>query len=255
LESRPSNHLMAHRKLTTLLIAGLFVLVGSPLAGAQAPAAPEMNVIVTQGSATVKRTPDRAWVSIAAEGRAGKAADARTQAATQMTTVQASIKAAGIPADAIKTTSFSLQPQMVWDGKQSRPGDYVARNEIDVRVDNLDVLSAVLDAAGSVRTTGNLFVSITGVRFDLKNPNAVEQEALTLAVQDAVSRARTMASAGGRSVGPVLRMEEQRQWTPERPIPMMMRAQAAAADMAVSTPIEPNEVEVRSTVTITVRLQ
>lgn len=254
MESRPSNNLMSHRKLTTLLIASVFVLAASPLAVlAQAPA-PEMNVIVTQGTATVKRTPDRAWVSVAAEGRAGKAADARTQAATQMTTVQAAIRSAGIPADAIKTTSFSLQPQMVWDGKQSRPGDYVARNEIDVRVDNLDVLSAVLDAAGSVRTTDSLFVSITGVRFDLKNPNAVEQEALTQAVQDAVSRARTMAAAGGRSVGPVLRMEEQRQWTPERPIPMMMRAQAAA-DVAVSTPIEPNEVEVRSTVTVTVRLQ
>jgi uncharacterized protein YggE len=245
---------MAQRKLTTLLIAGLFALAASPLAvQAQAPA-PETNVIVTQGAATVKRTPDRAWVSIAAEGRAAKAADARTQAATQMTTVQAAIKAAGIPADAIKTTSFSLQPQMVWDGKQSRPGDYVARNQIDVRVDNLDVLSAVLDAAGSVRTTGNLLVSITGVRFDLKNPNSVEQEALNLAVQDAVSRAKTMAAAGGRSTGPVIRMEEQRQWTPERPVPMMMM-RAQAADVAVQTPIEPNEVEVRATVTVTVRLQ
>jgi uncharacterized protein YggE len=246
---------MAHRKLTTLLIAGLFALAASPLGvQAQAPA-PEMNVIVTQGAATVKRTPDRAWVSIAAEGRAAKAADARSQAATQMTTVQAAIKAAGIPADAIKTTSFSLQPQMVWDGKQSRPGDYVARNQIDVRVDNLDVLSAVLDAAGSVRTTGNLLVSITGVRFDLKNPDSVEQEALNLAVQDAVSRARTMAAAGGRSTGPVIRMEEQRQWTPERPVPMMMMRAQAAADVAVQTPIEPNEVEVRATVTVTVRLQ
>src|SRR5688572_30036345 len=103
-----------------LSAAALALSFMTAVASAQTTPAPEPPGIVTQGVATLKRPPDRAWVSVTVESRQAKAADARREAATQMTTVQAAIKAVGIPADAIKTTNYSLQPQIEWDGGRSR---------------------------------------------------------------------------------------------------------------------------------------
>src|SRR6185295_16682679 len=128
-----------------------------------------------------------------------KAVNARRQAATQMGLVQTAIKAVGLPTDGIKTTGFALQPHLEWDGAKVRTREYAVRNEIEVRIDNLDLLGDVLDAAASVKTSGTLSVSITEMRFDMKNRAAAEQDAVRRAVQDAMARAQSMASGAGRT--------------------------------------------------------
>jgi len=235
------------------LSAALAFAFMTPVASAQTPSA-EIPVIVTRGEATLKRPPDRAWVSVAVESRQAKAADARREAATQMTTVQTAIKAVGIPADAIKTTGYSLQPQMEWDGARSRIREYVAHNQIEVRVDNIDQVSDVIDAAASVKTSLILTAAISSVRFDLKNPEKTEQDALGAAVKDAMSRAQAIAAGLSRPLGPVIRVEDQRvEQTPR--IPFTMATRAVSAAQAPSTPIEPNEIEVRAVVSLSVRIQ
>ena len=238
------------RKYLSSFALTLVCMMGVALA--QTPQ-PEMPAIVTQGLATLKRPPDRAWVSIAVESHEGRAADARRQAATQMTTVQNAVKTAGIPADSIKTTDFSLQTQTEWDGTRSRIIGYVVRNEIEVRVDNIEKVTDVIDTTASLKTSSTLTVTISNVRFDLKNSAVVEQEALGLAVKDALARAQAIASAMGRGVGPVIRVEDQRQSEPRPPI--MFAARSAASVQAESTPITPNEIEIRSSVSLTVRIQ
>jgi len=238
-------------------LSAVALLLGAmtAVASAQSPP-PEPSVIVTQGAATLKRAPDRAWVSIAVEARQGKAADARREAATQMSALQTAVKAVGIAADAIKTTNFSLQPQMEWDGTRNQIRGYLVHNQIDVRVDNIDKVSDVIDAAGSQKTSGVLSVTISGVRFDLKNSEAIEQEALALAVKEALARAQAIAAALTRPLGPVIRVEDQRQ--PQQPprIPFPMAARAVAGDAAIAnTPIEPNEIEIRSTVSLTMGIR
>jgi uncharacterized protein YggE len=238
-----------------LSAVGLALGFMTAAASAQIPPAPEMPGIVTQGEATLKRPPDRAWVSVTVESRQARAADARREAATQMTTVQTAIRAAGIPADAIKTTNYSLQPQMEWDGGRSRINGYVVHNQIEVRVDNIDQVSEVIDAAASVKTSLVLTVGISSVRFDLKNPEKFEQEALTLAVKDAMARAQAIAAGLSRTLGPVIRVEDQRVAEQPRPMPFMGARAVASAAQAPSTPIEPNEIEVRASVSLTVRIQ
>ena len=112
----------------------------------------------------LKRVPDQAWVQIAAETRAQTPAEAQRLAAEAMTSVQAALKKAGIAADAMKTTGYSLQPDIDWSGGRSRVRGYIARNQIEVRVDALDQFGAVIDAAGSSGAT-----SMAGLRFDLKD--------------------------------------------------------------------------------------
>src|SRR6476659_1658319 len=114
---------------------------------AQTPA-PAPAVIVTTGEGVVKRAPDRAWVSIAAESRARTAPEAQRLNTDAMTAVLDKIKAAGVAADAVQTTGYNLQPEFDYaNGKQTLRG-YVARNQVQVRVDALattgDVIAAVV---------------------------------------------------------------------------------------------------------------
>ena len=203
---------------------------------------------MTTGEGVVKRAPDRAWVSIAAESRARTAAEAQRLNTDAMNAVLEKIKAAGIAADAIQTTGYNLQPEFDYaNGKQTLRG-YVARNQVQVRVDALAKTGDVIGAA-----VGSGATNVSGVRFDLKDRETAEREALRLSVQDARQRANYAATGAGVSIDRVLRVEEQRDGGDmPRPMPMMaMRSEAAQT----AVPMEAGEIEVRARVTLTVSVK
>lgn len=227
------------------LIGIVFVLslAARPAFAQQAPPSPP--VIVTHGEAVIKRAPDQAWVGIAAEARASVPADAQRTAAESMKAVQSALAKAGLPADAIRTTGYSLQPDMEYVNGRGRVRGYIVRNQIEVRVDDLQKLGAVLDAAGGSGAT-----SMSGLRFDLKERDLAEREALTLAVRDAMARAKALAAGGAVVLGPVLRIEDSGDVRPPMPY-MTMRAEGGTP---AQTPIVPGELEIRSQVTVTVKI-
>ena len=106
-------------------------------------------------------------------------------------------------------------------------------------------------ATSSASAVGSGATSVGGLRFDLRDRAAAEREALRLAVQDARSRADAAAAGAGVQVVRVLRIEEQRMFEPgPRPMMRQMAADSMAAD---APPITPGTIEIRSTVTLTVR--
>jgi uncharacterized protein YggE len=205
-------------------------------------------VIVTNGEAVVKHAPDRAWVTLGAESRARVPQEAQRLNTDAMTAVIDRIKAAGIPPDAIQTTGYSLQPEFDYvNGKQNLRG-YVARNQVQVRVDALAKTGEVIAAVVATGAT-----TVGGVRFDLKDRDAVEQEALKAAVREARRRADAAAAGAGVAIDRVLRIEEQREMNDIRPMAMNMAMRAEAAPSAV--PLEGGEIEVRARVTLTVAIR
>jgi hypothetical protein len=96
--------------------------------------------------------------------------------------------------------------------------------------------------------------NVSGVRFDLKDRDAVEREALRLAVQDARARANYAATGAGVTVERVIRVEEQRDMVDiPRPMPVNMAMMESRAAQAV--PVEAGEIEVRARVTLTVAIK
>jgi uncharacterized protein YggE len=204
--------------------------------------------IVAQGDAMLMKAADRAWVQIGAEGHASKPADAQRIAAEAMTAVQATLKQLGFGADVIRTTGYSLQPEYDYANGRQTLRDFVARNQIEVRVDDLKRLPEILDGAGASGAA-----SVAGLRFDLKDRTTSELEALRAAVKDATARAEAIASGAGRSLGPIIRLQEQRMSTPG---PVFGPQPMAAAGMAkVATPIEAGEIQVTAQVTLTVAIK
>lgn len=228
----------------------VIVLLSGGVAAEAQDAPPDVPVIVTRGEATLKRAPDRAWLTVVTETREVRPENARRRSAETMTSVQNALRDAGVPADAIRTTGYSLTPEMDWDDGRGRLRGYLVRNQIEVRVDDLDRLPAVIDAANS---SGSTALSIVGPRFDIKDDQSIQNEALQQAVQAALARAKAMAAGAGGSVGPIVRIEEQGMVTPyPRP---MMAARAGVAEAAYDTPITPGEIEIHAQVVLTVELR
>lgn len=229
--------------MRSMLLAATCLLLSSP---ALAQNAPDESVIVTTGRAEVKMASNRAWVSIIAESRSKNPKEAQQLNAAAMNAVMEKLKAMNLGEDAIRTTSYELHPEFDHpDGKRVLRG-YVARNAIEVRVDEIGRVGDVLGAA-----VGSGATSVGGLRFGLRDRDAAEREALRLAVRDARERAEAAATGAGVRIVRVQRVEEQRTGGPEPPRPMMRQmAMESAADAA--PPITPGTIEIRSVVTMTV---
>ena len=135
-------------------------------------------------------------------------------------------------------------------GSQDRriPREYVARNTIEVRIDDLPRAGDVLDVAVQAGAA-----SIGGIRFDLRDRAAAEREALRLAVADARARADAAASGAGRAIDRIVKIEDAREIAIIQPRPMMTMARAEAP--AAPTPIESGVIEIRARVTLTASMK
>lgn len=237
---------MSTVRRTLALIIPVVCLAG-PAAAQDATPESKLPVIVTHGQASVKRAPDVAYVSIAAEARAATSAEAQRTAADAMTAVNTALSRAGVSGDALRTSGYTLQPDMEYVNGRGRVKGYIARNQVEVRVDDLKKLGSVLDVAGASGAT-----SMAGLRFDIKDRAGAERDALRLAVQDAMARAKAIASGAGATLGAIVRIDEQSNQSPPGIYAMRMTAGAAAAP---ETPISPGELEIRADVMLTIAIK
>jgi uncharacterized protein len=226
------------------------VLVAAWPAGAQVrPVDPQVPVVVTTGQGVITTVPDRAWVTITAESRASNPREAQKLNALAMSAVVQKLKGSGLGDDAIRTRAYDLQPEFDYrDGRQTLRG-YVARNSVEVRLDEIERVGEVIDVA-----VGSGATSVSGVRFDLKNRDEIERRALQRAVEDARGRAEAAAAGAGMKVDSVLRIDEAREFVPP-PQPMMMRMSAESMAADAAPPISPGEYQVRVVVTLTAAIR
>jgi uncharacterized protein len=230
------------------LIAVFWIALAGAVA-AQEPARPQEPVVVTVGEATVRRPPDRAFVTISVETRAKSPRDAQRQNAEAMTAVQQRLGQARLGSDAIRTTGYNIQQEFDFVQGKRIPREFVARNGVEVRVDDVARTGEILDSVVESGAT-----SVSGVRFDLKDRDGAEREALKLAVTDARARAEAAVSGAGRSLDRVLRIEDSRDGGIGPPRPVMMNY-AAAAERSTPTPVEPGYIEIRARVTLTASMK
>jgi uncharacterized protein YggE len=202
--------------------------------------------VVTRGEGLVQAVPDRAWITIGAESRASTAREAQRRNAEAMTPVQAKLKTAGIPADGIRTVSYDVQYEWDYVNNKRVGRGYVARNTIEVRVDNVDRVGEYLEIA-----VGSGATSLGGIRFDLKDQAKLEREALRLAVADARGKAEAVAAGAGRAIDRIVRVEEGFIDGGPVPMPRVLRQAMAADAAAAPPPISAGQTEIRAQVTLT----
>jgi hypothetical protein len=230
----------------TIVAALLWLLPAAAMA--QEPRA--VPTVVTSGEGRVQASPDRAWVSVTAESRASNPREAQRRNADAMRPVQDKLRGAGVPADAIRTIGYDLQQEFDFVNNRRVSRGYVARNTIEVRIDDIERVGELLEIA-----VGSGATSVGGIRFDLKERAKLERDALRLAVADARAKADAAATGAGRTVERVLRIEEHGVIA-RPPMPYAATREALQVGDAASAPvISVGRLELRAQVTLTAELK
>jgi uncharacterized protein len=236
-------------RTSALLAALAAILFGVTESTAQQPpSSPSVDVVITTGEGVIQAAPDRAWITVIAETRAPSAREAQRRNTEAMRPVQDALRNARIPADAIRTVGYDLQEEFDFPNNTRVSRGYVARNSIEIRVDDVNRVGELLELS-----VGQGATRVGGLRFDLKEQAKLERDALRLAVAEARAKAEAAAAGAGRTVDRVIRVEESG-GTP-RPQPMFraVAMEARAADAPV--PVSAGQIEIRAQATVTLAVK
>ncbi len=205
------------------------------------------RTITIQGKGSVKAAPDKVSVSAGVESQAPTAKEALAKNNAAMTKVVETLKAAGIDAKDIQTTTFTVGPRYDTsdDGKPPRIIGYSVVNSVFVTSHDLDKLGTILDQLVSAGVN-----SIGGISFDIDKPEEKQNAARKLAMDDAIAKARLYVEAAGAELGPVMTISEQGGYVPRTMGAPMMEATAAKP-----VPIEPGTESVDIEVQVTWELK
>jgi uncharacterized protein len=183
-----------------MLLLLLAALLASPLQ-AQAQLQPTVPQVVVSGRGDVAVAADEALVVIAVESRQESAAAASADIARRMSAVREALLRAGVAADAITTSAFSVQPNVERTENRVLQNGYVALNAVRVLTRRLDQVGPLIDAALAAGAN-----RVDGVQFSASSTASARRAALAQAIEQARGDAEAMARAGGGSLGELLEL-------------------------------------------------
>lgn len=243
-EPRTARAIWSALALTTAVLA-------TPAAAQMPPPPPMMMMgtrLVLNVEGTVTRVPDLATIGAGVVTQANTAAAAMAENAKRMDGTLASLKAAGVAARDIQTSTLSLSPRYVYnDNQPPRISGYQASNQVTVRFRDVARAGAILDAL--VAAGAN---QIDGPNLSVDKPEAALDEARALAIASARQRAELYARAAGLSVKRIVEINESGSVEPPRPMPVFAMAKRAEA---ADTAIEPGEQKLGVTLAVVFELQ
>ena len=226
----------------TLLIHPLSV---SAQVDGKAEALPPSMTVTGRGE--VSATPDQATIRLGAVAQSKEAADAQRQANDIVNRTLAKLEKMNIPGEKITTVGLTLAPIFSSEDRidrkepvEARIIAYRAHNTIQVVIDDVgkvgEIIDAGMDAGANV---------LEGLIFQLKEDEKYKEQALSLAVRQARSKAEAIAAALGLEIAAVQEVSE---GGINIMFPQMPVARAFAAD--AETRVQPGQVNVEATVTI-----
>ncbi len=215
---------------------------GRTLAADPSGAVQEHTISVT-GTGKVVISPDIADLRLGVSVTRSTVAEARSSAASIMTSVIDAIRKAGVAEVDLKTSVLSLYPAYDYPtgGGTPRLKGYTISNAVVATIRSIDAAGAVIDGAMSAGAT-----TMDGITFRVADPARAEEHARQAAMAQAKSKAQTLASAAGVAIDGVASIGESSSGTP---YPVAYSAGAAVAK-DVATPVQPGTNEVTVTVSV-----
>lgn len=202
------------------------------------------RVMIT-GDSIIQAQPDTAILTVSVVTQNRSAIEAQQENATKTDAVVRAVKAAAGAGAEVKTSGYSVQPQRVY--KENVPptiSGYEVRNSVTVTTSDLNKLGAIIDASAQAGSN-----EIAGIAFTLRQDRQAHDRALSEATQEAVGKARMIASALGGRVVRIIEVQEAGFQQPPIPYyaatPMTGMAQAK-----IATPIEIGSLEITSRVQV-----
>jgi uncharacterized protein YggE len=215
-------------------------------------AAPEnIRTLNVNGIGQVDLTPDIAYIYIGVHDEAATASEAVNANKTHTNSVIAAIKKAGVAEKDIRTSNFSIWPSQQYspDGKVTGT-IYMVDNSVYITVRDLNNLGNLLDDA--ITAGAN---SVNSITFDVADKTEAVKTARAKAVEDAKLQAQELADAAGISLGSVQNINFYDNSSYPSPVYGGKGGGGGAMAADVAVPIQPGQLTISVTVSITYSIQ
>ena len=190
------------RSLAVAAAAALFSLAA--FAASAEEAAPSMTL---SGVGEVFAAPDMAIVTSGVVTEAKTAREALDANNAAMAAVVEAMKGAGIAAEDLQTSDFSVEPRWVYPNEKENKAPFIAgytvSNQLAVKVRDLEKLGGVLDQAVSLGSN-----QIRGISFAVADDTPLMDAARAAAVKDAMRKARLYAENAEVTLGAITAISE-----------------------------------------------
>jgi uncharacterized protein YggE len=202
----------------------------------------DQRTLVVGGNGIANGTPDQCVLHLSLNGIGNTPTETlEVCTAAAQGAIEAAI-GAGVDRDDIRTVNLSVQDY--FDPTQQKVTARIGSYQLEVAVRDLDDVGQVLwvlsEGAGDA-------LQVRALQLGLKDTEPVRKAARREAVRDAQEKARDLAEAAGLRLGEILRLQDN-----EGSGSQGYRTMALAAATAGGTmPVEPGQVSVSASVTIT----
>lgn len=195
--------------------------------------------ISVSGTGSVFGEPDVAILTLGVEAQADSVGEARAMAAEAMDAMVTVLKDSGVEDSDIQTSRFSVEPRYNFrDGEQELIGFFV-NNLVTVKIRDIDETGTLID---DVVEAGGDLTRVQNLRFTIDDPEELQQEARRLAMENAKSKAQTLADSAGVELGKPRSISESGGFSP---IAFSGARLESLQDSAADTAIEVGELEVQ----------
>lgn len=141
------------------------------------------------GTGEVNTPPDRAVIITGVTTTSEQVAEAQEENAMHISAIVASLQALGIPSEDIQTTDYRIEENVRYENNVKIFLGYKVTHLLKVYVEPVSEAGAAIDTA--VASGANV---VSDIRFELKDPTKVYQEALAAAIKDGEQKATSMAN-------------------------------------------------------------
>ncbi|MGD0611190.1 MAG: SIMPL domain-containing protein [Anaerolineales bacterium] len=236
-------------KLT--FVSTLLALILALVLTACGPAAAQARTLTVTGTGTVYLTPDIAYITIGVHTEDPDITQAIESNNSQAQAVVNALQGSGIDAKDLQTSNFSLNSSTQTDQLTGKPTGttYMVDNTVSVTVRDLSKLASLLDTA--VHAGAN---NINSISFDV----ADNTSGLTQARQKAMANAGTLATELAKTAGVNLGSIQTITYSENPGVPFYgyaLGGGGAVAAPSSNVPINPGQLQLTATVTVTYGLK
>ncbi|MDQ0194760.1 SIMPL domain-containing protein [Paenibacillus wynnii] len=241
----------------SVLLAGSLIMGGIGLSGAfKGPEKAfaedvQKNIVNVVGKGELSIKPDIVYLSIGVDTSAATAQEAQKSNGAKITKLTTLFKTTWAIADKdIQSTQFYVQPNYSYSEKEGQQiKGYNAHHTLQIAYRDLSKVGALLDAASAAGAN-----NIGNARFAVEDSSAFEAQVIGKAMANADVKAGAIATAAKRSLGQVVTVTQSD--VSNNPVYYdNMKMEAAAADSAGGTSVQPGEVKITTMLSVTYELK
>ena len=232
------------KKLLSIILV-LAMMLPCIALGETVAVADDATITVT-GSASVTLKADYARISVGVSSKAATVEQAANENNAAIYAVIDALKEAGVAEEDIATSNYSVYAEYDYAsfGGQKLTG-YNVTNQLTVIIRDMDHIGATLDKATAAGAN-----NIYNIEFLSTKADEAQDEATVYAVQDAMRRAKLLASAAGLNLGGIKSISDT-----VASYGIVTRSYASKLDAVAGNSILPDDTSVSASVTIVFELK